>query len=122
MSRANNFDNPIVRLLLANGFLDYNPFTQKPVAKRYSYILDFYQETLADSLTLGDYVEQIDSKKDGYYQSFFSDDKYKDSFCFEVDASESSYTLRLLVQSDEWIEELEEIAVDIYEEDEPEDE
>lgn len=122
MQRDNNFNSPIVDAILTIGFADYNPFTQQLMSERYQYALDFHEEIPVDSMTLGDYIELKNSQKDSLYAKFFSDDTYKEQFCFEMYVGDSFYELRLVVMSDVLDDALEEIAVELYDDEEEEDE
>lgn len=116
MQRDNNFNNPIVDAILTIGFVDYNPFTQQELKGRYSFILDYYDEIPVDTMSLGDYIEHINQRAETLYNQFLPDDSYKPIFAYEVLATEYYYELRLVILTDVFDADLEDIAIDIYDE------
>jgi len=118
MQRDSNFSSPIVDAILTIGFVDYNPFTQQEIKGRYSFILDYYDEIPVDSMSLGDYIEHINHKAETLYNEFLPDDSFKHIFAFEILATESFYELRLVLITDEFDADLENFAVEVYDEQE----
>jgi hypothetical protein len=107
-----------MQTLLSLGFIDYNPFQQKEILGRFSYILDFYHEVHGDAMTLDEFLKSIDQKAEEYYSQFFETDEYREQFAFEISAYGFYYELRLCVITDDESADLEELAIEVYDSDE----
>jgi hypothetical protein len=121
MQRDNNFSNPIVDVILSIGFADYNPFTKNEIRGRYSYVLDYFDEIPSDQMTIGDYIESLDRIAEDLYAQHFDSDDYKKYFCCEIMADESFYKLRLLILMDEYDEDLIDVSIEFYDNEDEDD-
>ena len=120
MHRDNKFNDKIVEEILSIGFINYNPFTRDELFGRYHIRLDFEEETPIDLISVDDYVTQIETRKDELYRKFFKSKKYQKIFAYDVQAQDSLYSFNLWVITDDEsiVNDLQDMATDIFDCDE----
>lgn len=120
MHRDNKFNDKIVEEILSIGFINYNPFSRDELFGRYHIRLDFEEETPIDSISVDEYITQIEARKDELYRKFFKSKKYQKMFAYDVQAQDSLYSFNLWVITDDEsiVNDLQDMATDIFDCDE----
>lgn len=120
MHRDNKFNDKIVEEILSIGFINYNPFTRDELFGRYHIRLDFEEEVPIDSISVDEYVTQIETRKDELYRKFFKSKKYQKIFAYDVQAQDSLYSFNLWIITDDEsiVNDLQDMATDIFDCDE----
>jgi hypothetical protein len=120
MHRDNKFNDKIVESILSLGFINYNPYTRNELLGRFHIQLDFEEERPIDSISVDEFISEIELRKDELYSKFFKSKKYQKIFAYDIQATDSVYSFYLwLITDDESIaDDLSDIAVDIFDCDE----
>lgn len=120
MHRDNKFNDKIVEEILSIGFINYNPFSRDELFGRYHIRLDFEEETPIDSISVDEYITQIEARKDELYSNFFKSKKYQKMFAYDLQAENSLYFFNLWVITDDEsiVNDLQDMATDIFDCDE----